>query len=55
MESITDAKEHGWHRGRRATIDVDRVPLLRQQDLCPSAIARDLKIGRARVYRLLTA
>ena len=55
LEGIAKAKLAGKYQGRPATIDGDRVRLLRQQGLGPSAIARELKIGRGSVYRLLAA
>jgi len=52
---IEAAKLRNAYKGRPATIDPQRVKELRAQGLGPSAIARQLKIGRASVYRALGA
>jgi DNA invertase Pin-like site-specific DNA recombinase len=48
-------KNDGAYRGRRPTIDPNRVKELRDSGLGPAAIARELGIGRASVYRALAA
>jgi DNA invertase Pin-like site-specific DNA recombinase len=55
MEGITKAKADGRYRGRPATIDPARLKELHGSGLGPAAIARELKIGRASVYRALAA
>jgi DNA invertase Pin-like site-specific DNA recombinase len=55
MEGIAKAKAAGKYRGRPATIDPAKVRELRQTGLGPAAIARELGIGRASVYRALAA
>ena len=54
-EGIAKAKAEGRYRGRPATIDPARVKELHQSGLGPAAIAREMKIGRASVYRMLVA
>jgi DNA invertase Pin-like site-specific DNA recombinase len=53
MEGITKAKAAGVYQGRRASIDVERVRTLRNEGKGATEIAKELKIGRASVYRLL--
>lgn len=43
------------YKGRPSTISPDAIRELRQQGLGATAIAKRLRIGRASVYRLLTA
>jgi len=54
-EGIEKAKLAGKYRGRKPTIDPDRVKALRQTGMGPAAIARELQIARASVYRALAA
>ncbi|MFC4351687.1 recombinase family protein [Fodinicurvata halophila] len=53
LEGIAKAKERGVYKGRPAKIDVDRVKALRDQGMGATAIAREMGIGRASVYRVL--
>ncbi len=53
LEGIAKAKAEGVYRGRRATIDASRVQALRAEGKGATAIAKELKIGRASVYRYL--
>jgi DNA invertase Pin-like site-specific DNA recombinase len=53
MEGIAKAKERGVYQGRKATIDVERVRELREEGMGATAIAKELGIGRASVYRVL--
>ena len=54
MEGITAAKERGVYTGRKPKIDPVVVRQLHdEQNLGPVAIARQLGIGRASVYRAL--
>lgn len=55
MEGIAKAKADGRYRGRKASIDPARVKELHGSGLGPAAIAREMKIGRASVYRALSA
>ena len=55
LEGIAKAKAQGRYKGRPASIDPDRVKELRSQGMGPAAIARELRIGRASVYRALAA
>ncbi|SFP31622.1 recombinase family protein [Tranquillimonas alkanivorans] len=52
-EGIARAKAKGVYKGRRATIDAAEVQRLRAEGLGASAIASQLGIGRASVYRVL--
>ena len=53
MEGIAKAKDKGVYKGRKPTIDVQKVKELRDSGLGASAIAKELGIGRASVYRAL--
>lgn len=54
-EGIAKAKAAGKYRGRKATIDPARVKELHQTGLGPAAIAREMGIARASVYRALAS
>ena len=54
-EGIAKAKAAGVYKGRPASIDPTQVRVLKAQGVGPSAIAKQLGIGRASVYRALTA
>ena len=53
MEGIAKAKEKGVYKGRKPSVDVDKVKELRDSGMGASAIAKELGIGRASVYRAL--
>jgi DNA invertase Pin-like site-specific DNA recombinase len=53
LEGIAKAKAAGVYKGRRPTIDPAEVRRLRGDGLGPTKIAKQLKIGRASVYRVL--
>lgn len=53
MEGIAKAKDAGVYQGRKASIDAERVRALHGEGKGATEIARELKIGRASVYRLL--
>lgn len=55
MRGIEAAKAKGIYKGRPPSIDPVRVRELHQQGMGPTAIAKNLKIGRASVYRALAA
>ena len=52
MEGIDKAKVKGVYKGRKPSIDFDAVTELRDKGLGATAIAKELCIGRASVYRL---
>jgi DNA invertase Pin-like site-specific DNA recombinase len=54
-EGIAKAKAKGVYKGRKASIDAARVRELHSAGLGATAIAKELQIGRASVYRLLSA
>ncbi|MGH2548259.1 MAG: recombinase family protein [Thermomicrobiales bacterium] len=54
-EGIEKAKLEGKYKGRKPTVDPDRVRELHGNGLGPAAIAREMGIGRASVYRALAA
>jgi len=53
MEGIAKAKAEGVYKGRKPHIDPDKVKALHASGVSPSEIAKQLKIGRASVYRAL--
>ena len=53
MEGIAKAKEKGVYKGRKPTVDVDKIRELAKQGLQKTTIAKELGIGRATVYRAL--
>ena len=53
MEGIAEAKEKGVYKGRKPSVDALRVKELRDSGMGASAIAKELGIGRATVYRAL--
>lgn len=55
MEGVAKAKAAGKYRGRPATINANDIRQLRAEGLGATAIAQRLGIGRASVYRSLTA
>ena len=55
MEGIAKAKEKGVYKGRKPSVDVQKVKELRDGGKGASAIAKELGIGRASVYRALEA
>lgn len=52
---IEVAKLRNAYKGRPASIDPNKVRELRDAGMKPAAIARELQIGRASVYRALAA
>lgn len=55
IEGIAKAKAAGKYKGRRPRIEPDEILRLRQAGATPTQIAKELKIGRASVYRALAA
>ncbi|MGE3623214.1 MAG: recombinase family protein [Bdellovibrionales bacterium] len=53
LEGIAKAKAKGVYKGRKKSIDGERVKVLRRQGMGATAIAKELSIGRASVYRYL--
>ena len=53
LEGIAKAKADGVYRGRKPSIDVDRVKTLHASGKGPAAIAKELKMARSSVYRVL--
>jgi DNA invertase Pin-like site-specific DNA recombinase len=53
LEGIAKAKAAGVYKGRPPTIDTAKVRALKGQGMGPAAIAKQLGIGRASVYRVL--
>ena len=54
-EGVEKAKAAGKYRGRPASIDPTRVKALRDTGMGAAQIAREMNIGRASVYRALSA
>ena len=55
LEGIAKAKAAGVYTGRRPSIDADQVMRLKAAGLGPTEISKQLKIGRASVYRVLAS
>ena len=53
MEGIARAKERGVYKGRKPTVDAERVRALHAQGLGPVAIAREVGVSRSTVWRVL--
>jgi DNA invertase Pin-like site-specific DNA recombinase len=53
MEGIAKAKERGLYKGGKPSVDVEMVKELRDRGMGVSAIAKEMGIGRASVYRAL--
>lgn len=53
MEGIAKAKAAGVYRGRKPSVDVTRVLMLRDKGMGPIAIATDLGVSRSTVWRVL--
>lgn len=52
-EGIAKAKSAGVYKGRKPSVDVEQVKALHLKGLRPVDIARELRIGRASVYRAI--
>jgi DNA invertase Pin-like site-specific DNA recombinase len=55
LEGIAQAKARGVYKGRKPTVDVAKVRELQAAGMGATAIADELQIGRASVYRVLSA
>jgi DNA invertase Pin-like site-specific DNA recombinase len=55
LEGIAKAKAAGVYKGRKPSVPVEAVRALHAEGASPTAIARQLKIGRASVYRALAS
>ncbi len=53
MEGIAKANDRGVYKGRNPSVDVEKVKELKASGLGASAIAKEMGIGRASVYRAL--
>ena len=53
MEGIEKAKEKGVYKGRKLSVDVEKVKELRDSGKGASAISKQMGIDRASVYRVL--
>jgi DNA invertase Pin-like site-specific DNA recombinase len=53
LEGIASAKARGVYKGRKASIDAVKIKKMKADGIGPSEIAKQLKIGRASVYRVL--
>ncbi|MFT4079277.1 recombinase family protein [Rhodomicrobium sp.] len=53
LEGIAKAKEAGVYTGRKPSLDVERIKALHASGKKPTAIARELKMARSSVYRVL--
>ena len=55
MEGVRKAQAAGKYRGRPASIDPTKIKELRSTGMGAAAIAKQMGIGRASVYRALAA
>ena len=53
MEGIQKAKERGVYKGRKPSVDFEKVRELKESGMGASAIAKQMGIGLASVYRAL--
>jgi DNA invertase Pin-like site-specific DNA recombinase len=53
LEGIQQAKAKGVYKGLKPSIDIARVKALRDAGKGPAAIAKELKMARSSVYRVL--
>jgi DNA invertase Pin-like site-specific DNA recombinase len=53
LEGIAKAKAKGVYKGRKPSIDAARVQALRADGKSSTVIARELKVARSSVYRVL--
>jgi DNA invertase Pin-like site-specific DNA recombinase len=55
LEGVSRAKAAGVYKGRPPSIEASRVRELEERGVRPIDIAKELKIGRASVYRILAS
>jgi DNA invertase Pin-like site-specific DNA recombinase len=55
LEGIAKAKADGVYKGRKPSIDAERVKALRASGMGPASIAKELKMARSSVYRVLAS
>ena len=53
MEGIARAKARGVYKGRKPSVDAERVRALKAEGLGPTAIAAELGVSRSTVWRVL--
>ena len=53
MRIVAKAKERGVYKARKPSVDVEKVKEFKESGMGASAIAKELGIGRASVYRAL--
>ena len=53
MEGIAKAKARGVYKDRKLSVDVEKVQELKASGMGAIAIAREMGIGQASVYRVL--
>ena len=53
-EGIAKAKAKGVYKGRKPSVDVERIRELKESGMGASQIAKEMGIGRASVYRGLS-
>jgi DNA invertase Pin-like site-specific DNA recombinase len=53
MEGIAKAKANGVYKVRRASIEAARIIALKEGGMAPAVIARELKVARPSVCRVL--
>lgn len=53
MEGVAKAKAEGVYKGRKPSIDAERVKALVSEGKGATAIARELNVARASVYRIM--
>lgn len=53
LEGIAKAKKLGVYKGRKRSVDAEKIRELRSSGMNPSAIAKSLGISRVSVYRYL--
>ena len=51
LEGISRAKAEGVYKGRKPTIDMNRIRALKAEGVGATEIAKRLGVGRASVYR----
>ena len=54
-EGRQEAKARGVKFGRKPSVDIEKVLQMKAEGITPTVIAKDMKIGRSTVYKLLAA